>query len=433
MNDTNAVLDTELAGPPRLLLLLPSSTYRASAFVDAVRRLDVLLTVASDRASALAAHQPSGLLTLDFGDPGRAAEQARTFASEFPVAAVFGVDDDTALVAAAVAAELNLPGVPVNATRAARDKQLQRRILAECGLPVPGFTAHDIAEPAEIVAQSALYPCVIKPVALSASRGVMRADSPEEFVRMHTRLARILAAPDVQSRRGSSRCAGEQRYLVERFIPGPEVALEGLLVNGQLHVLALFDKPDPMDGPFFEETIYVTPSRLPASTQQEISECVQRAAKAICLDRGPVHAELRVNDDGVWIIELAARPIGGRCSAALRFGEAGAISLEEVLLGHALGRVPPVPAREKCASGVMMIPTPAAGVLREVRSVEEARRVTGVTEVVITAHIGQRLVPLPEGSRYLGFIFARGQTPAKVETALRRAHEALVITIDGDC
>ncbi|MDQ3518482.1 MAG: ATP-grasp domain-containing protein [Gemmatimonadota bacterium] len=432
MIDTNA-RRTQFAEQPRLLLLLPSITYRASAFVDAARRLDTLLTVASDRASALAGHQPSGLLTLDFDDPDRAAEQARTFADEFPLTAVFGVDDNTTLVAAAVAAELCLPSVPVRAARVARDKQLQRSTLAECGLPVPGFTAHDIAEPAEVVAQSAPYPCVIKPVALSASRGVMRADSAEEFVRMHARLARILAAPDVQSRRSSSQCTVERRYLVERFIPGPEVALEGLLVDGELHVLALFDKPDPLDGPFFEETIYITPSRLPADTRQSITQCVKRAAHAMGLDRGPVHTELRVNEGGVWMIELAARPIGGRCSDALRFGETGAISLEEVLLGHALGRVPPVPAREQCASGVMMIPTPAAGVLREVRFVEEARRVPGVTDLVITAHIGQRLVPLPEGSRYLGFIFARSRTPAEVETALRRAHEALIVTIDAEC
>ena len=432
MNGTNATRRVQRAGQPRLLLLLPSVTYRAAAFVDAALRLGVLLTVASDRASALAGHQRSGLLTLNFGDPDRAAEQARAFASEFPLTAVFGVDDETALVAALVAADLQLPSVPVNAARAARDKQLQRRILSDSRVPVPDFSAHDMAEPAEVVARAAPYPCVIKPVNLSASRGVMRADSPDEFLRMHARLARILAAPDVQTGRGLPRCAAEQRYLVERFIPGVEVALEGLLVAGELHVLALFDKPDPLDGPFFEETIYVTPSRLPATTQQRITQCVQTAARAMGLDRGPVHAELRVNEEGVWMIELAARPIGGRCSAALRFGEAGAISLEEVLLGHALGSVPPIPTRERGASGVMMIPTPAAGVLREVRSVEDARRVTGVTDVLITAHIGQRLVPLPEGSRYLGFIFARGNTPAEVESALRRAHEILTVIIDRD-
>ncbi len=421
-----------IAEEPRLLLVLPSATYRASAFVDAARRLEIPLTVASDCASALQAHQPNGLLTLDFGDLARAAQQARAFASEFPVAAVFGVDDDAAVVAANIAAELHLPGVPVSAARAARDKHQQRLLLAAAGVRVPDFAAHDIGEAADLVARGAPYPCVIKPVSLSASRGVMRANSPDEFLRMHARLARILASPDAQSLGNVAGPTIERRYLVERFIPGREVALEGLMLDGTLNVLALFDKPDPLDGPFFEETIYVTPSRQPPDIQRGIAEHVEMAARALGIHRGPVHVELRVNDGGLWIIELAARPIGGRCSAALRFGADGATSLEELLLGHALGRVPPVPSRESCASGAMMIPTPAAGVLREVRGVDDARRVPCVTDVMITAHAGQRLVPLPEGSRYLGFIFARGDTPAVVEHAIREAHAALVVILDAD-
>ena len=220
--------------------------------------------------------------------------------------------------------------------------------------------------------------------------------------------------------------------LVEEFVPGPEVALEGLLVAGQLQVLALFDKPDPLDGPYFEETIYVTPSRLPADAQRAVAACAERAAAALGLREGPVHAELRVNSRGPWLIELAARPIGGRCSRALRFeirergkGKGETFSLEEIVIRHALGMELPVLERERQASGVMMIPVPGAGVLREVRGVDAARAVPLVEEVAIVAHPGQVLVPWPEGARYPGFIFARGASPEAVETALRAAHRQL--------
>jgi biotin carboxylase len=208
---------------------------------------------------------------------------------------------------------------------------------------------------------------------------------------------------------------------VEEFIPGYEVALEGLLVDGQLHVLALFDKPDPLDGPFFEETIYVTPSRHPEAEQAALIECVRQAAAALELREGPIHAELRFNKQGAWLIELAARPIGGRCSAVLRFGD-GSISLEEIVLRHALGMPLPSLERERSAAAVMMIPVPGAGVLEDFSGVDDAKRVPGVDDVVITAHRGETLVPWPEGSRYPGFIFARGATPAQAERTVREAH-----------
>jgi biotin carboxylase len=211
--------------------------------------------------------------------------------------------------------------------------------------------------------------------------------------------------------------------LVERFLPGTEVALEGLLTGGELRVLALFDKPDPLDGPFFEETIYVTPSRFPVSVQEAIAGCAARAARALGLREGPVHAELRVNEDGPWIVEVAGRSIGGLCSRILRFG--AGMSLEELILRHAFGRELQSLRRAEDAVGVMMIPIPAAGLLRSVRGVPEAELIPGVEEVAITARVGQSLVPLPEGASYLGFIFARGETPAEVEDALRGAHREL--------
>jgi len=395
---------------PRLLLLLPSTTYRTAAFVDAARRISADLTVASEQPSTLEAANPTGLLTLDFQHPERAAEQAHDFARRHPIDAVVGVDDDTAVVASVVAARLRLPGNPVEASQAARNKHRQRELLAKHGVPTPRFALHALARDPQELARAITYPCVLKPLHLSASRGVIRADNPAGFVAAHARLAAILDGCDAD-------------FLVEDFVPGYEVALEGLLVNRRLHALALFDKPDPLDGPFFEETIYVTPSRVPAPLQKSIAQCTERAARALGLMEGPVHAELRYNERGPWLIELAARPIGGRCSAVLRFGDG--VTLEELILRHALGMPIPSLARENVAAGVMMIPIPGAGVLREVRGVAEAKAVPLVEDVQITAHPGERLVPFPEGSRYPGFIFARGETPSAVEGALREAHRRL--------
>jgi biotin carboxylase len=398
---------------------LPSTTYRAAAFVEAARRLDVDLTVASEQPSTLEDANPARLLTLDFQNPERAADQAREFAREHPIAAIVGVDDDTAVIAAQIASRLGLKCNPVPALMAARDKHRQRELLAAAGVPVPKFALHRLdADPRTIAGQVA-YPCVLKPLRLSASRGVIRADGPTGFVTALERLRAIVGNCD-------------ESFLVEEFVPGYEVALEGLLVSRRLHVLALFDKPDPLDGPFFEETIYVTPSRVPEGLQRAIVQCADRAARALGLADGPVHAELRYNERGPWLIELAARPIGGRCSAVLRFGrEQGAgSSLEELILRHALGMPIPSLAREQQAAGVMMIPIPRAGTLHEVRGIAEAKAVPLVDDVQITAHPGEQLIPFPEGSRYPGFIFARGETPAAVEGALRDAHGKLAFILE---
>jgi len=405
------------------LLLLPTATYRTAAFVEAARRLDIALAVASERPSAFEQAQPEGLLTLDFGNPAHAAEQAEAFARHQPIHGVVGVDDDTAIVAAHIAKRLGLRGNPVEAAMAARDKHRQLELLSAARVPVPAYVLHRSDADSAAISAGVTYPCVIKPLLLSASRGVIRADNPAEFVIAFRRLQAILAEPEVAA-------CGEpaRQILVERFVPGVEVALEGLVTDGRLEVLALFDKPDPLDGPFFEETIYVTPSRLPAPAQEEIASVARSAVAALGLTDGPVHAELRYNDRGAWLIELAARSIGGRCSAALRFR--GGESLEELILRHALRMPLDRPVRESDASGVMMIPVPGAGKLHEVRGVEQARGVPLVEDVVITAHRGQVLVPLPEGSRYPGFIFARGETPARVEGALRAAHRCLEFRLE---
>lgn len=408
----------------RLLLLLPTTTYRTEAFVEAALRLGVELTVASERDSAFSQREPTGLLTLDFQQPERAADIVAEFAARTPIDAVVGIDDDTAFVAAVVSRALGLPHNPVHAMDAARDKHLQRRTLRDHRVPVPDFVLRTIDEPPAAVADETRYPCVLKPTTLAASRGVIRADDPSEFLAAHGRLANILTQPDVQERGPRA-----QHYLVESYVPGQEFALEGLLVGGQLHVLALFDKPDPLAGPFFEETIYVTPSRAPEAVQRTLVVCANAATAALGLHRGPVHIELRHNATGPWLIELAARPIGGKCGQVLRFGDGGERSLEELVIGQAVEQLAHVPARAHGAAGVMMIPKPGPGVFRAVKGIEKANGVPHVTGVVITAHRGQRLVPLPDESGYLGFIFARCQDPADAEAALRAAHAYLEFEI----
>ena len=395
--------------------MLPTTTYRTAAFVEAARQISVELTVASEEPSALQAASLGGLVTLPLQDPQRAATEAFLFAKRYPVAAVVGVDDDTAIVAAVIAQRLGLKGNPVHAMQAARDKHQQRELLAKAGVPIPRFKLRKLSEDPSEIARTVTYPCVMKPLRLSASRGVMRADNPQGFMKAQNRLRTIVREP-------------EATFLIEEFIPGYEVALEGLVVNRRLHVLAIFDKPDPLDGPFFEETIYITPSSVPGGLQSAITQCAERAVRALGISEGPVHAELRYNENGPWLIELAARPIGGRCSAVLRFGDQK-VSLEEIILRHALGMALPSLQRERLAAGVMMIPIPGAGALQEVRGVDEAKRVPLVEDVQITAHPGERLVPFPEGSRYPGFIFARGETPSAVEAALRAAHRKLTFTL----
>jgi biotin carboxylase len=346
----------------------------------------------------------------------------RQFAALHPVDAVFGVDDGTAVAAAHAARALGLPHNSVDSCEAARDKHRQRVVLAREGLPVPPFALHRFDDDLPNLARLAPYPCVLKPTHLAMSRGVMRADDPDGFVRAAHRLRAIVTRDDAAA-------AGRDAFLVERFIPGDEFALEGVLVKGQLRVLALFDKPDPLDGPFFEETIYATPSRLSAERQGAVAAVVERGAAALGLRQGPVHAEVRLNEAGPWILEIAARPIGGRCSAVLRFGERGEISLEELLLSQALGLATDA-FREHPAAAVMMVPVPRAGTLVAVGGVSDARRVPWIDDVVITAHPGQKLEPLPEGNHYLGFIYAWADDAATAVAALRAAHAKLAVELE---
>jgi biotin carboxylase len=390
------------------------ATYRAGAFLSAAQNLNLEVVVGIDLPETLADywHVPLG---VDFANAEASVQTIVEFALEHPLAAILSVDDSATELAARASAALGLPCNSPKAAEAARDKQMMRTLMSAGGAPCPVFRSFSLGDDPAWVASQVVYPCVLKPLRLSGSRGVIRANDTDEFIAAFHRLKRMLIAE------GNS--AYETSFLVEDFIPGFEVALEGMLTHGQLKVLALFDKPDPLDGPFFEETIYVTPSRLSAPVQTEIAQCVATAASSLELREGPVHAELRVNEQGPWMLEIAGRSIGGLCSTILEFSSG--MCLEELILRHAIGEEMTTVERDEHAAGVMMIPIPSAGILKGVHGVGEAEKVPLITGIEITAKLNYSLVPLPEGASYLGFIFARGDTPAEVEEAIRKAHKLL--------
>ena len=403
----------------RVLLILPSATYRAPDFLAAARELGLTVTVASERRAAMSAAMGERALTLRLSDPAVAAEQIAERARETPFAAVVGVDDQGVMAAALGAERLGLSHNPPEAVARTRDKAAMRRALAEAGVPQPRFAVLPYGADVAAVAREVGLPCVIKPLGLSGSRGVIRADDAEQACSTVERVRGILAA---------AHQSPEAPLLLESYLPGTEVALEGLLRGGRLELLAVFDKPDPLEGPYFEETLYLTPSRLPADVVAEVEAVTARAVQALGLREGPVHAELRVDGERVSVLELAARSIGGLCSRALQFG--AGVSLEQVILRHALGLRLEHLARESTASGVMMIPIPGAGVLREVEGQQEARAVEGIGGLEITIGRARPVVPLPEGDRYLGFMFARSASADAVERSLRAAHACLRIRIE---
>lgn len=408
----------------RVLLLLPTTTYRAGAFMAAASRLNLNLVVGSDHRQSLAAFVGDTTLFLNFRQPERCLAAIADAHFRAPFDAIIGVDEETVEIAARAAAQIGLPHNPVEAVRAARYKHLFREKLTGAGLPQPKFHLFSGGDSAEKAAAQVDFPCVLKPVHLSASRGVIRADSPAEFKAAWKLLRRFLARPSVKSR--SLEFA--EVVLVESYLEGKEVAVEGMLRDGRFTVFAIFDKPDPLVGPYFVETIYVTPSRLSAVEQEAIREMTRRAAAALGLTNGPVHAELRLNSRGVWVVELAARSIGGLCSRVLRF-EDGQM-LEDVLLRQAVNDLPKIPRREAAAAAVMMMPVEKSGVLRSVENVEAARQVTGVEEVIVSIPPNREVQALPEGHQYLGFIFARAEQPQQAEEAVREAFSRLEVRIE---
>jgi len=396
----------------RLLLLSTTTGYQAAEFRKAAERIRVPLVLASDRCHVLEDPWRDGAIPIRLEEPKESAGKIVEFARANPIQGLVALGDPITLIAALAARELDLPFHPPEAVEVCRDKYLFRERCRMAGLPVPWYSRLPAAEPPKT--PDVPFPCVLKPLGLSASRGVIRADNAAEFRAAFDRIRALLRRV-----RGDA----AQWIQVESFIPGREVAVEGIVTAGRLRVLAIFDKPDPLDGPFFEETIYVTPSRLDPATQQTLVAATEKAVAAVGLWHGPVHAEMRLNEGGVWMLEMAARPIGGLCARALRFS--GDMPLEELILRHALGEDISGLEREKQAAGVMMIPIPRAGILEGVENVGAALATSGVESIEITAKLGQELVPLPEGSSYLGFIFARAATPEAVGEALRAAHAKL--------
>ncbi len=407
------------AAARRILLIAPHDSYRTAPFLAAAKARGIEVLIASEAKHSLVSAYAEGL-HLDLGDLQASLQTILRAARERPFAAVLGSDDASTEIAALAADALGLPHNPPMAVRLARRKDLARARLAQAGVPVPRHWRLDLTRPLAAQTANIRFPCVLKPVALAASRGVIRADNLDELTQAVARIQVLLA-------RAGLRAAEEREtLLVEEFIPGFEVAVEGLLTRGRLEILTIFDKPDPLNGPYFEETYYITPSRLDAPTQRALRATISAACAAYGLREGPIHAECRINEQGVWILEVAARTIGGLCGRLLRFGTGS--SLEELVLMHALGERPEM-NRETGGAGVLMIPIPQAGILRRVEGVLAAEKVSYIEEVVIYVREGYELVPLPEGSSYLGFIFARAPSAAQAEAALRAAHACLRVVV----
>jgi biotin carboxylase len=379
--------------------------------------LDIDILIASEGRYSLIPEVADGL-QIELRSPDEATELILEEAQNRYFDGVVATDDATVELASRVAESLGVVHNRPEAAKITRRKDFFRHTLDSSGVPVPGFRCLDLNRDLGKQIVGVRYPCVVKPLALSASRGVIRADHPWDLMAACARVERILLEVGDDEER--------THVLVEDFIEGSEVAVEGMLCDGELHILALFDKPEPLNGPFFEETYYVTPSRLPHDKQALIRRRAEQACAACGLREGPVHAEFRVGQEDVWVLELAARTIGGECARLLQFG-AGR-SLEELVLTHAIGGdLDLKPSAE--AAGVMMIPTPKAGTLRRVEGILDAQRVPYVEDVVMMIREGYELVPLPEGASYLGFIFARGPTAEGVEHALRDAHACLNIVV----
>ena len=411
----------------RLLVISTTTGYQTRAFSKAAQRLGIELVFATDRCHRLENPWRDHAIPVRFHQEEMFVRAVRAANERQPFDGLLALGDRPVVFAALASEALGLPGNSQTSARASVNKLEARKRFAQVGLPCPKFWEMSLDDSLDLTPAEIEFPCVLKPLALSGSRGVIRVDNPRELVAATQRVGRLLKRVDVRERRHSA----DNRLLLESFIPGREYALEGVVESGVLRVLALFDKPDPLDGPYFEESIYVTPSVASVETHQRIKQAIVDAVQALGLRHGPVHAECRVNDRGVFVLEVAARPIGGLCARALRFlADGGVVSLEELLLRHSLGESVNRYRRESAASAVMMIPIPQAGVYRRTEQVASASRVPGVVDVVITAKTDQRIEPLPEGGSYLGFIFARAPDVSEVVTAVRASHARLRFVIE---
>jgi hypothetical protein len=419
---------TGIAAPRRVLLCATTTGYQTRSFDDAAAALGVELVLATDRCDHLDDPWRDRAVPVRFHEEAASCAAVLDRLGDRRLDGVIAVGDRPVVLAALIAERLGLPWHEVEGARASRDKRLFKARLRDAGLPVPWSRVVPVDPPPALLSDVP-WPCVVKPLVLSGSRGVIRADGPSALAAAIERIGRILRAPDVRALRDPA----ADLLQIEAFVPGFEVALEGVIDHGTLHPLALFDKPDPLDGPYFEETLYVTPTARAEAVQMVVVAAVTRAAAAAGLRHGPIHAECRVNGTGVVVLEVAARPIGGLCARALQFVGPGGerASLEALLLAAAVGASLTGWRRTPTASGVLMVPIPRSGVLRDVTGADDARRLPHIDEVVISAKPGQRLDALPEATTYLGFVFASAPDGAAVETALRQAQARLDVAIDA--
>jgi biotin carboxylase len=413
----------------RVLLLSTTTGYQLRSFGESAGRLGIELVLATDRCDHLDDPWRDGAIAVRFHDEERSLRSILDAAARMPLSGVIAVGDRPTVLAARIAEALGLPGNPPAAADATRSKKAMRRRFDAAGLRTPWYFHIPGDADASKFLTRVHFPCVIKPLGLSGSRGVIRADTAEQFGYAVTRVRALLARPEVRAQRTGL----TDELLVEGYIDGHEYAIEGLLTGGELRVLAIFDKPDPLNGPFFEETIYVTPPLLSDEVKQAVAREVQRAVHAIGLVHGPVHAECRIGPHGITLLEVAARPIGGLCARVLRFAGSGEVlPLEELLLRHAMGEETSAFVREPDAAAVMMIPIPRRGLFKGVEGEDAARQLPHIDDIRITARPDQLLEPLPEGDSYLGFIFARAAEPHAVVAALREAHRRLTFAIDPE-
>jgi biotin carboxylase len=403
----------------RVLLVLPTRSYRAAAFLSAARRLSLEVVVASEEGSTLGHLHPDQEVVIDFADPGGAVAVVALAASRIPLQAVVPADEAGVLVAAQIAERLGLPSSPVMAVAATRNKSVLRERLQTAGVIQPRWWLWPKGEclpPLD-------YPVVVKPLDQAASRGVIRAEDQDQLLAAGQRIRQML--------RGDPECStpAAQSLLVEEFVAGPEVAVEALLMAGEMRLLAIYDKPEPLDGPFFEETIYTVPSKLPRARQLEVESALGSAVRALGLTEGAIHAELRLGWEHPALIDLASRSIGGRCSRVLNFRSGR--TLEELVLLAALGEDPGNLELDPRARGVMMLPVPKSGTLRSVAGRDAVLAMAGVEEVELTVPVGGRVRSWPEGERYLGFIFASGADAGSVAEELRLASSNLELSIEA--
>ena len=413
-------------GNSAVILIIPSASYRTGPFMNAIKKLDLKVLVISDKSQVFSGKYPDNLIIINFNHWKDKSVEISKWAKNNGLKAVIGVDEESIVLAANLSNFLNVDHNSIESVLLTKNKYLMRTELKKTGLCSPWFKIFSIYESSNKIINEISFPCVIKPTFLSGSRGVMRVNTKKELSEGIKTLNELLSLDELRKRAGKQ----SDYIMIEEYIPGKEVAIEGIVSEGKLTMLAIFDKPELLEGPTFEETIIVTPSVLTKKIQYSLLETLQIVVKALGIVKGPVHAEARINKNGNYILECASRSIGGLCSKVLEFQ--GGISLEELILRAYLGRNIEKSKLIGNARGVMMMPTEKKGILKEIGGVKDALVVNGVTDLQITVKPGEKLQPLPKGDRYLGFIFAEGNNQEFVINALKNAWSKIEIVLEND-